>query len=131
MHTTSYDGDIHFLHNGDYSGEVIVVVPAKTADMTLSHQDHTVSIKVPFEALEYFIAQKVKSMFIERLEDADDMNDIFGVLGFYGDAREQAAIRFVENIASLDEPKNIDVRRVARLQGIIEDAKKVLGEDRT
>lgn len=127
MHTTSYDGDIHFLHNGDYSGEVEIVMPSDQADFELHHIDNTAHIKIPYKALEYLVAIKVSREFVSKLEDVDDMESLFKALLMVQKVPSEL-LQFALNIASLDEPENIDVRRVVRLRDIIDDAKRALGK---
>jgi hypothetical protein len=77
MHTSEYeDGDsamgtkwwARFHHNGGYEGDVVVVVPSDTAEMTLSHNEHTVSVRVPYEAMERLVLDKLRGEFINKLE---------------------------------------------------------------
>jgi hypothetical protein len=124
MHTTSYDGDIHFLHNGDYSGDVEIVVPATTAGVEIRHHDHTVSIKIPYKALEYLVADKVSNEFIDKLEDVMSMDDLFKALLPVWKLYPPDLLHFVRKIASLDI--DIEARRKVSLQDLVDEAKKIL-----
>lgn len=123
MHTTSYDGDIHFIHNGDYSGDVIVNIPTQAADTTL-HNDGFTSIKIPFKALEYLVASKVSSTLVSQLEEAEDFQDILEVFGFRDKKVDQARFEFIRTLASLDS--DWLTRRTTNLQSIIDQAKQLL-----
>jgi hypothetical protein len=124
-HTTSYDDNIHFLHNGDYSGDVEVVVPSATAEMKLSHHDHTVSIKIPYAALEYLVTMKVVDGFANTLADVTNMNELFKAL-MMPQYRLGPIVKFVQYIASLDNPKNLEERRRISLQDLIREADDLL-----
>lgn len=69
-----YDVVIH--HNGDYSGEVLIVMPTETRTyggrleasvQTLHHPPHQ-EIRVPFSVLEELVGQKVLSEKTSKLE---------------------------------------------------------------
>ncbi len=128
MHSTDYK-DVTFLHNGDYSGDVIVVLPAETSEMELDHQSHTVSVRVPYEALEYLITTKLAGQFVSHLEDVQNMNELFDGLGIrlvtIKTGGDVARYGFVRSLANLDAGDNPE-RRSIRLQDIIDQAKELL-----
>lgn len=80
MHTTRAD-DVVFIHDGDYSGDVHVVVkgcfvedvtmlPATGEDSprTLVWDNHDYRITIPFEAMEQLVANKISSELISKIE---------------------------------------------------------------
>lgn len=71
MHTTEVDGGITFVHNGDYSGDVRVKIPAETALVELHHGSDRIEVRIPFAAMEELVAEKYRSLMIEHLEQAE------------------------------------------------------------
>lgn len=62
-------------HNGDYSGNVKVVLPNKIADTTLAHGagpngEGMAEVHIPFEALKALIMQYVRSEMVSQIEQA-------------------------------------------------------------
>lgn len=80
MHTTQGPKGVYFVHDGDYGGQVKIFIPSDTANMELSHQDHTVMVEVPMEALEFFVARKIVSKYISSLEQAVNMDEVHAAL---------------------------------------------------
>lgn len=88
MHTLTWDDDhhpgegpIHFIHNGDYEGGVIVVLPREKANMMVRNDladGELAEVTIPFAALRFLVAQYVASEKISWLEQADD-KDILGI----------------------------------------------------
>lgn len=119
MHTTDGKSEgVYFFHNGNYSGEIIVVLPAATANMELSHQDHTVRVTIPsIEDLEAIVSNKYRGEMIERAEKAED-GDILSEA--YGHLRTPEA--FVKFVIDLEHTA---ARKRITLQDIIDEAKWV------
>lgn len=83
MHTTEHDGyTVH--HNGDYSGDVIVVLPDQKRDRfgdepvkIRSREENGLVVErwfevtLPFDLLERLVADKLRDEMIGRLEQAD------------------------------------------------------------
>lgn len=79
MHTSEYEHDDTytgksswtFNHNGDYSGDVHLIVPAERAEVKTSlYRDEYVEIDVPFEVLRNFVLDQMRSQFISEMESA-------------------------------------------------------------
>lgn len=70
MHTTKLESGTLAHHNGDYSGDVFLVIPADRAEMELDHQAKTVSVRVPFDDLMELVSYYVRDRYISALEDA-------------------------------------------------------------
>lgn len=70
MHTSEYDEDgVTFHHNGGYYGDVKVVLhDTDKAQMELDHRDHTISVNVPFSAMEKLVLDKLRLEKISKLE---------------------------------------------------------------
>lgn len=75
---------VTILHNGDYSGNVRVVVPSAVANVATHHytdvsgQDvHNAEIHVPFEALEAFVLAKWQREMVATIENADKDQLVF------------------------------------------------------
>jgi hypothetical protein len=67
MHTfTSRSTNVKFHHNGDYSGEVLIAIPGRSARL---HDGH-VEVGVPVEALLEFAAEYIRDQSISTLETA-------------------------------------------------------------
>jgi hypothetical protein len=63
VHTTTFNEYEHvFNYNGDYSGDVII-----------HDQNNDHSVRIPFDQLQQFVAQKFADDIISKLED-DPMN---------------------------------------------------------
>lgn len=75
MHSTDYL-DMTFHHNGDYSGEVLVQVPA--GNVRGGFGDAHVVVEVPFAALVSLVADAVRGQRIARLENMPDA-EILGI----------------------------------------------------
>jgi hypothetical protein len=117
MHTTSYDDDIHFLHNGDFSGDVRIVKEGPDRNFE--------EFVIPFKALEYLVAMKVTGELISSLEQSEDFDGILDTLLGKGRSRiGKARLAFIRSLASLDHPDNM-IRRTITLNDIVEDAKKL------
>ncbi len=81
MHTTTI-GEYRFHHNGDYSGDVRIIVPADKVDHIdwPIPGDGTFEIVIPFEVLGEFVAESVADARIGRLEQLE----WYEVLGLRG-----------------------------------------------
>lgn len=68
--------DTNFNVNGDFSGDVRIDLPVAEADVQLMHlpSEERVAIRVPFEALEWFVAQKYWQENLVRAENADPVD---------------------------------------------------------
>lgn len=72
MHTHYHEPtDTNFNINGDFSGDARIDLPAENADFELSHINNRVSIRVPFEALEFLVAEKYYSENLSKAENAE------------------------------------------------------------
>jgi hypothetical protein len=79
MHST--DGkEVTFHHNGDYSGDVLIVVQAhKVAHYeSTSHTSEHYEIEIPFNDLKMLVAEYVRGEKVDRLEQAED-DEVFGL----------------------------------------------------
>ncbi len=81
MHTTVID-DHRFHHNGDYSGDVRIIVPADKVDHIdwPTPADGTFQITIPFEVLAEFVGEAVRDARESRLEQLE----WYEVLGLRG-----------------------------------------------
>ncbi len=81
MHTIDWTGkgdrneniELHFHHNSDFSGDLLMIVPDTTVDVIAS--DKVVQIRIPTQALLDFAAEYVRSELIEQVEAAES-NDL-------------------------------------------------------
>lgn len=88
MQTTTFDnelglGPIHFIHHGDFSGDVEISLPRTAVKEPESPQppgapDHLL-VTVPFAALKAIVAAKVRGDAERRLENMDD-DEVLGLL---------------------------------------------------
>ena len=72
MHRYESSG-VQFHYNGDYSGDVVMTVPASAVAEPVSAPgcgEPTVEVSIPFEALRMLVAEYVRSRQISRLEIA-------------------------------------------------------------
>lgn len=64
-------------HNGDFSGEVIIQIPTEVGQPETSHYSedgvdyHIAELRVPYEAIEALVAERVRALMIEALEVMD------------------------------------------------------------
>jgi hypothetical protein len=69
------DTEIRFHHNGDFSGNVVINVPTHIAQPAVRHftegeeDKHIAEIHIPYDALEIFILDAVRSLRIAQLEN--------------------------------------------------------------
>jgi hypothetical protein len=62
-----------FHFNGDYSGDVRIVVPVENSELIRKlYAGGTVEIKVPFEDLAKLVASKIRDDLISRVEQMSD-----------------------------------------------------------
>lgn len=68
-----------FHHNGDYSGNVKVVLPTRVGNPQTHHftdpdgiDQHTAELNVPFEAIKGLVLQYLQGELIGALEDMND-----------------------------------------------------------
>jgi len=131
MHTTNYlaqnefETNVTFHHNGDYSGEVIVFLDAKYADVEV--HNNGVEVRVPFAAMEKLVAQKVSGEFVSKFENVTSMDELFDAL-MMPRLPLTDIVRFVRELAALDDDTSEAraTRRSVTLQDIIERAKEAL-----
>lgn len=69
---------VHFHHNGDFSGDVVVVLPDKIAKLEISpevlanNQTGTVAVRIPFKAMQALVMNYVRGRAIEQFEEMTD-----------------------------------------------------------
>ena len=66
-HTTTVN-NVSFIHNGDYSGDVEIVLPPKKNPGVGNVEE--MSLTVHFDAIKDFMAEYVRSELIEKIENA-------------------------------------------------------------
>lgn len=77
MHTTGVKG-ITFIHNGDFSGYVIIVLPKGSVQKLTGPDSSKVHVQVPFEAIKGLVAEFVRQEKERALEDAED-DELLGI----------------------------------------------------
>lgn len=76
MHTQDFGPHARVHYNGDYSGEIYLVVPA---DWTKPEEGGRISVQVPFYHLKVFIARYVAEARIEAIDNEPDPDVLLGV----------------------------------------------------
>lgn len=76
MHTTRLKDGWFAIHNGDYSGDVII----RHQDSTFTLATFDTEITIPFSVLEEIVANKVRDEFINRVENAEPSEILLGML---------------------------------------------------
>jgi hypothetical protein len=77
MHTTKANLGSTFIHNGDYSGDLIISVPADKVKEVPDPTGAWVHINLPFEDIKQLVADYVRERTITALEQANDDDVLF------------------------------------------------------
>ncbi len=80
MITTKFDNGRVFLHNGDYSGDLLINIgpgEVETLDV-MPGQPPTKRVTIPFEDIKAIVAEYVRRTMRIALENASDDDVLFG-----------------------------------------------------
>ena len=107
MHSKHYDGNTIVHHNGDYSGDVTIIVPKdRSKDYILSDNSTSVGIKIPFEVFRSLTLDYLRNKTISNFESMtdDDLEEWF-VSGWPSDSHtEKLTPGIRQSLVWMNEP---------------------------
>lgn len=82
-HTFEWLDGVTFIHNGDFSGDVEIMVESHRIEQAGRAPDGKpyTYVKIPFEAIEAIVAEKVRSELAAELETASVERLLYGPKG--------------------------------------------------